>query len=201
MEEYQVTRILNAVEQGEASAEDILPHVYEELRRLAASKLAQEAPGHTLQSTAIVHEAYLRLTGGENSRHWNGRRHFFAAAAEAMKRILIDHARKKKRLKRGGGAIRVDLSEVTLATELPCDQLLALDEAMELLAAVDPQSVELIKLRFFAGLKHQQAAELLGLTRRQADERWAFARAWLFQEISRSEGLEHTPKASAKMPS
>jgi RNA polymerase sigma factor (TIGR02999 family) len=180
----EVTRILSAVEQGDPSAaEQLLPLVYEELRKLAAQKLAQEKPGQTLQATALVHEAYLRLVDVDEAQHWNSRGHFFAAAAEAMRRILIEHARRKGRGKRGGGRQRVDLGAVQFAIDMPPDQLLALDEALTRLAQRDPQTAQLVKLHCFAGLSIAQAAQTLGLSTRTAYRDWAFAQAWLYREI------------------
>ena len=191
-----VTRlILSAVEQGDArAASDLLPLVYQELRRLAAQRLAHEQPGQTLQATALVHEAYLRLIGsasggGATALRWDSRAHFFAAAAEAMRRILIDNARRKKRVKHGGGRDRQDVDAVE-PSDLPelsvsgrSDDLLALDEALERFAKIDPNKVELVKLRYFAGLTLEEAGRLLGISPATADRHWAFARAWLFKEI------------------
>jgi RNA polymerase sigma factor (TIGR02999 family) len=183
-----VTRILNAIEQGDARAVDrLLPAVYQELRRLAAQKLAREAPGQTLQATALVHEAYLRLLGTD-VRDWRSRTHFFAAAAEAMRRILIENARRKNRLKRGGDQRKVDLDEGILAIEEPAEDVLALDEALVKLTEKEPAVAELVKLRYFAGLTIEQTAEVLGISRRTANRQWAYARAWLFGEITRGEG-------------
>jgi RNA polymerase sigma factor (TIGR02999 family) len=180
----EVTRILTAIEQGEARAgEELLPLVYDELRRLAASHLAHEAPGQTLQATALVHEAWLRLAGAPDCK-WAGEKHFFGAAAQAMRRILIENARRKQRQKRGGGGERVELEQIEVAQPVPSDDLLALDEALTELAQCDPQSAELVQLRFFAGLTQQQAADLLGISRRTADRTWAYARAWLFHRIA-----------------
>ncbi|MBI3406962.1 MAG: sigma-70 family RNA polymerase sigma factor [Planctomycetes bacterium] len=186
----EVTRILSAIESGEPNAaERLLPLVYEELRRLAAQKLAQEKPGQTLQATALVHEAYLRLVASpERERgeapEWNSRGHFFAAAAEAMRRILVDQARKKQADKHGGGRLRVDLP-ADLAAEGRGDDLVALDEALGLLESNDPDAARLVKLRYFAGLSHQDAAEALGISRGAADRLWALARAWLFRQLSK----------------
>jgi RNA polymerase sigma factor (TIGR02999 family) len=175
------TRILSASEQGDPhAAAQLLPLVYDELRRLAATKLAQEAPGQTLQPTALVHEAYLRLVGGDAAPSWNSRGHFIAAAAEAMRRILIDNARRKHSLKRGGGRQRLDLDDLAAAGPAHED-LLALDEALAQLAAADPQAAELVKLRHFAGLTVAQAAEALGVAPRTADFLWAYARAFLLR--------------------
>ena len=173
-----VTRILSAIEQGDPNAAaQLLPLVYDELRKLAAKKLSYEQPGQTLQATALVHEAYLRLVGGAGS--FANRRHFLAAAAEAMRRILIDNARRKAAEIHGGGRARVDLDAANLAAAQPSDDLLALDAALIKFAAVDPTSAELVKLRYFAGLSLADAAEALGLAPRSADRLWAYARAWL----------------------
>ena len=186
----EVTRVLSAIEAGDPqAAEQLLPLVYDELRRLAARRLAGEGPGHTLQPTALVHEAYLKLVGADPRQPWNGRVHFFAAAAEAMRRILIDHARRKHRARRGGGKNRVELSDmddIEMVTErAQADELLALDEALTQLAAADPRRAELVRLRYFAGLTLEQAAELLGISRATADRHWAFARAWLYDAMTR----------------
>jgi RNA polymerase sigma factor (TIGR02999 family) len=185
-----VTQILSAIERGDPhAAEQLLPLVYDELRRLAAHRLAGEGPGHTLQPTALVHEAYLKLVGPDPRQPWNGRVHFFAAAAEAMRRILIDHARRKHRARRGGGMRRVELDDfddIELVTGGgDADELLALDEALAQLAAADPRRAELVRLRYFAGLTLEQAAELLGISRATADRHWAFARAWLYDAMTR----------------
>jgi RNA polymerase sigma factor (TIGR02999 family) len=178
----EVTRILSAIEQGEPqAAERLLPLVYDELRELAAQRLAQEKPGQTLQATALVHEAYLRLVDTDNVRQWNSRAHFFAAAAEAMRRILIESARRKRRPKHGGDRHRADLDSGD-AIAPPVADLLALDEALEKLAAEDKDSADLVKLRYFAGLSLAEAAEALGLPARTAGRRWAYARAWLGEE-------------------
>ncbi len=179
-----VTRILNAIERGDARAtEELLPVVYEELRLLAAQKLSHEPPGQTLQATALVHEAYIRLVGDE-ARNWEGRRHFFAAAAEAMRRIILDRARAKKCIKRGGGGPRVELNDALLAVEASPEGLIALDEALTNLAVTDPEAAELVKLAYFGGLSVEQAGEALGVSRRSAYRHWAFARAWLYAAIS-----------------
>jgi len=184
-----VTRILTAIEEGDAkAAEELLPAVYEELRRLAAQKLSREPPGQTLQATALVHEAYIRLVGAE-SQNWKGRTHFFAAAAEAMRRILVDNARRKQRLKRGGGHQRVNLGDADLAADEPSTDLLALDEALAKLREEDSVIADLVKLRYFAGLTLEQTAEILGVSRRTADRYWAYARAWLYEEITKGEEL------------
>lgn len=183
-DESNVTRILDAIERGDAKATDeLLPAVYEELRLLAARKLSKELPGQTLQATALVHEAYLRLLG-DRGQAWQGRGHFFAAAAEAMRRILIENARRKKRLKRGGDQQRIGFEEAELTICDPCEDLLALDEALEKLARIDPVKAELVKLRFFAGLTNEQAAAVLGISHNTADRYWAYARSWLHLEIT-----------------
>jgi RNA polymerase sigma factor (TIGR02999 family) len=188
----EVTRVLSAIEAGDPqAAEQLLPLVYDELRRLAAQRLADEGPGHTLQPTALVHEAYLKLVGADPQQPWNGRVHFFAAAAEAMRRILIDHARRKHRARRGGGKKRVelgDMDDIEMVTERgQADELLALDEALTQLAVADPRRAELVRLRYFAGLTLEQAAELLGISRATADRHWAFARAWLYDALTRGQ--------------
>jgi RNA polymerase sigma factor (TIGR02999 family) len=176
----EVTRILSAVEQGDRGAADqLLPLVYAELRKLAAVRLADEKPGQTLQPTALVHEAYVRLVGGGQVGGWNGRGHFFAAAAEAMRRILIENARRKQSLKGGGGRRREDLDHVEPAVAGPDLDLLALDEALIRFERRDPRKAQLVKLRFFAGLTVGQAARALGIARSTADEDWAYARSWL----------------------
>ena len=181
-----VTRLLNAAETGDAKAAvDLLPLVYEELRKLAAAKMAQEAPGQTLQPTALVHEAWLRLAGSE-TQQWNGRGHFFAAAAEAMRRILVENARRKQRVKHGGELQRVDMTTLDVAILSDDGHLLAVDEALEKLAAIDPLGAQLIKLRFFAGLPNVEAARLLEIPERTAKRTWAYARAWLYEELKRT---------------
>jgi RNA polymerase sigma factor (TIGR02999 family) len=178
-----VTQILTAIEQGEAHAADkLLPLVYEELRKLAAHRMANEATGHTLQATALVHEAWMRLVGEEN-RKFQNRAHFFAAAAEAMRRILIDNARRKRALRHGGGQQRVDVEQVDLASANDDDQLLAVNEALDKLAAQNQREAELVKLRYFVGMTLDEAAEVLGISARTADNYWAHARAWLFREL------------------
>ena len=185
-----VTRILAAIEQGDPhAAAQLLPLVYDELRKLAAQKLAQEKPGQTLQATALVHEAYMRLVASGDAsaprgQHWNTRGHFFAAAAEAMRRIVIDNARRKRRPKHGGDRKRVELDEALSLAE-PRDDLLALDEALTRLAAEEPVKAELVKLRYFAGLTIPQAAEALGISSTTADRYWSYARAWLHVELSK----------------
>jgi RNA polymerase sigma factor (TIGR02999 family) len=179
-----VTRILSAIEHGDAhAAEQLLPLVYDELRQLAAQKLAQEKPGQTLQATALVHEAYLRLVDTDQAQQWNSRGHFFAAAAEAMRRILVERARGKHRVKRGGGARRLELDERFLVSDDRVDDLLAVHEALDELERHDAEAAALVKLRFFAGFEHQQAAEMLGLSRRAADRQWLLARTWLFRAL------------------
>lgn len=181
-----VTRILNAIENGEPhAAEQLLPLVYDELRQLAAQRLTQEKPGQTLQATALVHEAYVRLVHADQPTHWNGRRHFFAAAAEAMRRILVESARRKQAEKHGGGRLRVELSADLAAPDARSDDVVALDEALSRLEQHDPDAARLVKLRYFAGLSHQQAAETLGISRGAADRLWALARAWLFRQLSK----------------
>jgi RNA polymerase sigma factor (TIGR02999 family) len=180
----EVTRILSDLAQGDPhAAGQLLPLVYEELRRLAAQRLAGEAPGQTLQPTALVHEAYLKLVGPDPNRAWNDRAHFFATAAEAMRRILIDNARQKRLHKRGGGRQRVPLAEAEPVAATPDDNLLALDEALTRLAAAHPVKAELVKLRYFAGLSEEEAASALGLSRATASRYWTFARAWLIHEL------------------
>ncbi len=179
-----VTRILLAIEQGEPHAADqLLPLVYDELRRLAAAKMAREKPGQTLQPTALVHEAYLRLVDGEQAQHWNSRGHFFAAAAEAMRRILIERARTKAREKHGGDWKRVDFEELDVTTSVSPDQLVALDDALARLTSLDQIAGELVKLRYFAGLALDEAAAALGVSTATAYRHWAYARAWLCSEL------------------
>jgi RNA polymerase sigma factor (TIGR02999 family) len=180
----EVTRILGAIERGDVRAADqLLPAVYQELRRLAAWKLSRESPGQTLQATALVHEAYIRLVGED--RNWKGRTHFFAAAAEAMRRILIENARRKRRLKRGGGRPRVEVDDADLAIDGPSTDLIALDEALAKLEVMDKMKSQLVKLRFFAGLTVEQAAGILGISQTTAKRYWTYARAWLYREISK----------------
>jgi RNA polymerase sigma factor (TIGR02999 family) len=189
----EVTRILSAIDQGDPHAADqLLPLVYDELRKLAAQKLAHETPGQTLQATALVHEAYLRLVGGEHTRDWDGRGHFFAAAAEAMRRILIDRARHKQTPKAGGGHRRLDLDDIEpVLEEGNGDRLLALDQALRQLEAEEPRKAELVKLRFFAGLTAEQTAAALGVSISTAEKDWAYARSWLRVAIDRISG--HRP--------
>jgi RNA polymerase sigma factor (TIGR02999 family) len=180
----EVTRILHAIEQGDAHAgEQLMPLVYQELRQLAAQKLGQERPGQTLQATALVHEAYLRLVDTDQPPQWNGRGHFFAAAAEAMRRILVENARRKASRKRGGGWQRQELPEEELLAPSRSDDLLALDEALTQLAATDALAAQLVQLRYFAGLTSAQAAEALGISARTADRTWVYARAWLLKKL------------------
>jgi RNA polymerase sigma factor (TIGR02999 family) len=190
-----VTQILNAIEQGDPrAAEQLLPLVYDELRKLAAQKLAQEKPGQTLEATALVHEAYLRLVGKpaeDDSQEWEGRAHFFAAAAEAMRRILIEKARRKQRQKRGGGRPQVEIELADIASPMPDEDLLALDEAMSRLAAEDPVRAKLVQLRFYTGLSNEEAAKILGISGVTAKRYWRYARAWLHREISKGD----TPEA------
>jgi RNA polymerase sigma factor (TIGR02999 family) len=179
-----VTRILMAIERGDPQASDeLLPLVYQELRSLASQKLAQERPGHTLQATALVHEAYLRLVEANHAQPWQSRRHFVAAAAESMRRILVEQARRKGRLKRGGRRQRVDLDEVDLACTARPDELVLVDEALERLSREDPEAAELVKLRYFTGLSVAEAAETLGISRSTAYEHWTYARAWLHAAV------------------
>jgi RNA polymerase sigma factor (TIGR02999 family) len=179
-----VTRILRRIEHGDPLAsEQLLPLVYDELRKLASAKLVQERPGQTLQPTALVHEAYVRLVDVEGVQQWNSRGHFFAAAAEAMRRILVEAARRKRSEKHGGRHKRVDLSEVRIGVDSPPEELLAVDENLQRLAASDPQAAQIVKLHCFAGLTIEQAADLLGVSARTAYRDWAYARGWLFRAI------------------
>jgi RNA polymerase sigma factor (TIGR02999 family) len=187
-----VTRILNAIERGDAEGTDqLLPLVYEELRLLAAQKLGREVPGQTLQPTALVHEAYLRLVG-DAEHGWKSRGHFFGAAAEAMRRILVETARRKRRIKHGGEGHRIDMDSVDAPADQPSEDLLALDEALAKLSAQEPLKAELVKLRYFAGLTAEQAAEALDISKATADRHWAYARAWLFDEIRKG---DHTTRS------
>ena len=179
-----VTRILSAIEQGDPrAAEQLLPFVYEELRQLAAQRMSQENPGQTLQATALVHEAYLRLVGGGSSQRWDSRGHFFAAAAEAMRRILIDSARRKRRPIHGGDLRRVDLDAACSLADAPEEDLVALDDALNRLADEAPEKADLVKLRYFAGCTLEEAAELRGISIATAKRHWAYARAWLFSAL------------------
>ena len=181
----EVTHILSAIEQGDPSAaEQLLPLVYDELRKLAAHKLVRETPGQTLQPTALVHEAYLRLVGAEHEAHWESRGHFFAAAAEAMRRILVENARRKRSERRGGGVRRLNLDQGDALAAAPPDDLLALDETLERLTSHDPRAAQLVKLHCFAGLTVEQAAETLGMSRSNAYRMWTFARAWLYSQLA-----------------
>jgi RNA polymerase sigma factor (TIGR02999 family) len=181
----EVTHILSVIEQGDSqAAAQLLPLVYDELRRLAAQKLLRERPGQTLQATALVHEAYLRLVDVEKAQHWNSRGHFFAAAAEAMRRILVEQARRKQRRKRGGGRHPLDIADVEIAVEGPAADLVALDEALSKLAAKHPDKAALVKLRYFAGLTVSEAAAALGISTATADRYWTYARAWLYNELA-----------------
>jgi RNA polymerase sigma factor (TIGR02999 family) len=181
----EVTQILSRIEAGELSAaEQLLPILYDELKKLAAHRLAQESPGQTLQATALVHEAYLRLVAGQESQHWNGRGHFFAAAAEAMRRILVEQARRKNRVRHGGQLRRVDFdSELQISEDKGGEDLLALDEALQRLASEDPQAAEVVKLRYFAGLSIEETATALGISVRTVNRHWTYARAWLFRQL------------------
>jgi len=186
----EIIHILSAIEQGDPSAaEQLLPLVYDELRKLAAAKLSQEKPGQTLQATALVHEAYIRLVASGDAsapraQNWNSRGHFFAAAAEAMRRILIDKARKKQRLKRGRGLPRVDLDAADVSVEEPPDDLVALDEALTELAQKHPDKAAVVKLRYFAGLTIDETAQMLGISPSTADRHWTYARAWLYRQVA-----------------
>jgi RNA polymerase sigma factor (TIGR02999 family) len=180
----EVTHILSAIEQGDPhAAEQLLPLVYDELRQLAAQRLAQEKPGQTLQATALVHEAFLRLVDGEKARHWDSRGHFFAAAAEAMRRILVEQARRKGRERHGGGLKRVDLNAEEVVAAPSDEQILRLDEALTRLASLRPQAAEMVSLRFFAGLTVEEAAAVVGVSQRTARRLWVYARAWLRREM------------------
>jgi len=190
----KVTQILAAIGRGEpAATEQLFPLVYDELRKLAAAQLAREKPGQTLQATALVHETYLRLVGGQESEvrgqesgMWEGRSHFFAAAAEAMRRILVEAARRRQSLKRGGNFVRQDIDELDVPLQQPPEEVLAVHEALGKLAAIDGRAAELVKLRYFAGFTMKEAAEILGIAPRTADDVWAYARAWLAAEIQTS---------------
>ncbi len=180
-----VTRILSAIEQGDPkAAEELVPLVYDELRRLAAAQMAREKPGQTLDATALVHEAYLRLVGSGTVLHWNSRSHFFAAAAQAMRHILVDNARRKRRARHGGGRHRVSLNEALAAPPGDAEELLALDEALSRLAAEDPEAARIVHIRYFAGLSIEEAAQTLSISRAHAYRQWTFARAWLRQALS-----------------
>jgi RNA polymerase sigma factor (TIGR02999 family) len=186
-----VTRILSAIEHGDPkAAEQLLPLVYRELRRLAQQRLGREKPGQTLQATALVHEAYLRLVDGEEGERWNSRGHFFAAAAEAMRRILVENARRKRTEKHGGLHQRQDLDGIDIAAPAPSQDLLALDEALAKLEAEDPVKAQLVKLRYFAGLAEDEAASVLGISRTSAQRYWRYAKAWLITELRKAGSLE-----------
>jgi RNA polymerase sigma factor (TIGR02999 family) len=188
-----ITRMLHGVERGRGNAAELLPLIYDELRRLAAAKLSRIAPGQTLQATALVHEAWLRITEKQGATSWDNRRHFFSAAAEAMRRILIENIRRKQCQKNGGKFSRVDIDclATEMATPMPDDQLLALNDALERLERLDARAAQLVKLCFFCGLTQQQAGEQLGISRATAERTWTFARAWLHREVS----AETAPKA------
>jgi RNA polymerase sigma factor (TIGR02999 family) len=194
-----VTHILSAIEQGDPlAAEQLLPLIYEELRRLAAQKLAQEKPGQTLQATALVHEAYLRLVDVEKAQHWDSRRHFFAAAAEAMRRILIERARRQQTEKHGGRRQRIDLDEVEAIASSRSADLLAIDEALTKFAAEDSVKAQLVTLRYFAGLSVQEAADALGISRATADRYWSYARTWLYCELGGKQSHSRIKKKSSE---
>lgn len=180
----EVTRLLGQIEQGDGvAAQQLFPLVYDELRKLAAARIAQEKPGQTLQATALVHEAYLRLVDVDQAQQWTSVRHFFAAAAESMRRILVDRARARRAAKRGGGAVAVPLDEAILATDGTEDEILAIDDVIDQFGSVDATAADLVKLRFFAGLTMQEAADALGMSVRSAHELWAYARSWLHREL------------------
>jgi RNA polymerase sigma factor (TIGR02999 family) len=186
-----ITQILSAIEQGDAHASSqLLPLVYDELRRLAAARLAHENPGQTLDATALVHEAYVRLVGEENEQRWNSRGHFFAAAAEAMRRILVENARRKRRIKHGGDRERAEIDLTSLATRMSSEEMLALNEALEMLQEHDPVKARLVTLRYFGGMTIEQAAQALGISRVTAHRYWTYARAWLYQRITGSNPSE-----------
>jgi RNA polymerase sigma factor (TIGR02999 family) len=191
----EVTRILSDIERGEPqAASQLLPLVYEELRKLAAQKLSQEKPGQTLQATALIHEAYLRLVNVDKAQHWNSRGHFFAAAAEAMRRILVENARRKRRPKHGGARKRIDLGDADPSYLANNDEILAVDDALELLAAEDPPAARLVQLRYFGGLSVEEAAQLLGIARSTAYEHWAYARASLRVKLGMDADGEQSEK-------
>jgi RNA polymerase sigma factor (TIGR02999 family) len=195
----EVNRILSAVEQGDPGAvEQLLPLVYDELRKLAAHKLAQEKAGQTLEATALVHDAYLRMVGAGDNQRWDHRGHFFAAAAEAMRRILVENARRKRSPKHGGGLVRQDLDHIQLAAPELCKDLVALDEALNRLAEKDPVKADLVKLRHFAGLTIEEAAQALGISTTTANRYWRYARAWLHQEITSNDPAAENDPPSRK---
>jgi RNA polymerase sigma factor (TIGR02999 family) len=180
----EATRIMQAIEAGNTqAASELLPLVYDELRRLASQKLAQEKPGQTLDATSLVHQAYLRLVGEDPAKRWNGQKHFFAAAAEAMRRILVENVRRKRRLRHGGDRKRLPFHESHVAADAADDRLLAVDQALESLAQEEPQVAAVVKLRFFAGMTVAQTAEALGISMRTANRHWAYGRAWLFERL------------------
>jgi RNA polymerase sigma factor (TIGR02999 family) len=180
----EVTRVLSAIEGGDPhAAEQLLPLVYQELRQLAAQKLAQERPGQTLEATALVHEAYLRLVNVKKAQHWDSRGHFFVAAAEAMRRILVEQARRRRAVKRGGQAVRAELEESLIAVPEPEEDILAVNDALDVLATADPEAAHLVRLRFFAGLTVAEAAEALGMSVRSAHDLWEYARSWLRRKM------------------
>jgi RNA polymerase sigma factor (TIGR02999 family) len=190
----EVTRILSAIEHGDSQAsEELLPLVYRELRRLAQQRLAREKPGQTLQATALVHEAYLRLVEGQEAQRWNSRGHFFAAAAEAMRRILVENARRKRAERHGGQLERRDLDDLDIAAPSPSEDLLALNEALARLEAEDPVKAQLVKLRYFAGLTEKEAAGALGISYASAQRQWSYAKVWLLGELRQIEGSEKKP--------
>jgi RNA polymerase sigma factor (TIGR02999 family) len=186
----EATRILSAIEQGDPqAAEKLLPLVYDELRKLAAQRMAGERAGQTLQATALVHEAYLRLVGGEGAdQKWNSRGHFFAAAAEAMRRILVEKARRNLRIRHGGGCRHLELDQLDLADDEPAEKILALNEALEMLAADEPVAAQVVNLRYFAGLTIDQAATALNISVRTANRHWSYAKAWLYQQLNEPDG-------------
>jgi RNA polymerase sigma factor (TIGR02999 family) len=185
-----VTQILSAIEQGDLhAAEQLLPPLYDELRKLAAQKLVQESPGQTLQATALVHEAYIRLVDTEKVQHWNSRGHFFAAAAEAMRRILIENARRKNRIRHGVGRTRLNLDKLDVADDAAAESVLDLDEALTRLAFEEAEVVEVVKLRYFAGLTIEQSAQALGVSVRTANRHWAYAKAWLYRQLNEGENV------------
>jgi len=189
-----VTQVLSAIEQGDPNAsEQLLPLVYDELRKLAAQKLALEKPGQTLQATALVHEVYLRLVDGEVIQRWESRGHFFAAASEAMRRILVDNARRKRAEKHGGRWARQELDDVDIAAPAPSEDLLALDEALAKLEANDPVKAQLVKLRYFSGLSEEDAARVLGISRATVQRHWRYAKAWLLDELRGAGDLHENP--------
>ena len=194
-----VTQLLQAVDAGDPkAAAQLLPLVYEELRKLAAAKMAQERPGQTLQATALVHEAWLRLAGPDEQKAWNNRGHFFGAAAEAMRRILIDRARQKARIRHGGALERVDLEHVTIATGDSDDTVLAIHEALERLALESPQKAEIVKLRYFTGMEHAEIAQVLGVSEPTVRRHWAYARSWLYAELRGNRGSTGTENLPAQ---